>query len=126
MIDARGCLHVHARRHDLIVTGGENVYPVEVENALEACPGIEEAGVFGMPDEVWGETVVAVMVGDRAAASPQALAEHVRARLAPHKWPRRIGFVEALPHTRAGKLDRAALPALAPELEPLSYRTPAR
>jgi len=118
-IDARGCLFVHARRMDLIVTGGENVYPAEVERVLEAFPGIAAAGVFGVPDETWGQTVAAALVTD---AAPQfaALADFVRTRLAPHKRPRALCFVRQLPRTAAGKLDRLALPALAVGLQPLA------
>ena len=60
-IDARGCVFVHARRVDLIVTGGENVYPAEVERVLEEFPGVTAAGVFGVPDETWGQTVAAAL-----------------------------------------------------------------
>jgi O-succinylbenzoic acid--CoA ligase len=120
-IDARGNLHVLARRSDLIVTGGENVYPAEVEQALEALPGIAAAGVFGVPDDHWGQTVAAALVTDRAV--PEAtLFAHVDACLAPHKRPRRVCFVAKLPQTPAGKLDRRALSALAPSLRPLPSR----
>ncbi len=115
-LDARGFLHLHARRTDLIVTGGENVYPVEVERVLEACPGVEAAAVFGVADEVWGQTVAAALVTGPRPPSDETLLEHIVARLAPHKRPRRICFVPSLQHTAAGKLDRAALPALAPAL----------
>jgi O-succinylbenzoic acid--CoA ligase len=118
-IDARGCLHVHARRTDLVVTGGENVYPAEVERALEALPGIAEAGVFGVPSDEWGEEVAAALVARGAPPSDAALREHVAARLAPHKRPRRVCYVSALPHTAGGKLDRAALRELAPALRRL-------
>ncbi len=120
-IDARGCLFVHARRVDLIVTGGENVYPAEVERVLEAFPGIAAAGVFGVPDETWGQTVAAALVAQPAPA-PETLARYLCARLAPHKRPREICLVGALPQTIAGKLDRQALPALATALQPLRLR----
>ena len=118
-IDARGCLYVDARRVDLIVTGGENVYPAEVERVLEAFPGVAAAGVFGVPDETWGQTVAAALVA-RDGAQPAALAAYLGARLAPHKRPRAICFVAELPQTAAGKLDRLALPGLASALQPLS------
>lgn len=123
-IDASGCLHVHARRVDLIVTGGENVYPAEVESVLEACPGIVAAGVFGVPDETWGQVVSAALVIDGGAPGIRpdlaSLVAHLGMALAPHKRPRRISIVDALPQTAAGKLDRAALPAAAGVLCPLS------
>jgi O-succinylbenzoic acid--CoA ligase len=120
-IDARGCLFVHARRVDLIVTGGENVYPAEVERVLEEFPGVTAAGVFGVPDETWGQTVAAALVAQPAPA-PETLARYLCARLAPHKRPREICLVGALPQTTAGKLDRQALPALATALQPLRLR----
>ncbi len=119
-LDARGCLNLQARRADLIVTGGENAYPAEIERALEALPGIAAAGVFGVPDEVWGQTVAAVLVAEAAPPSDAALFDHLMKRLAPHKRPRHVCYVERLPHTTAGKLDRLALSGFAPSLRPLS------
>ncbi|MFO1324591.1 MAG: AMP-binding protein [Burkholderiales bacterium] len=116
--DAHGNLHVYARRSDLIVTGGENVYPAEVEQALEALPGIAAAGVFGVPDERWGETVAAALVADGVVPDATLFA-HVDACLAPHKRPRRVCFVDRLPSTPGGKLDRRALARLASSLRPL-------
>jgi o-succinylbenzoate---CoA ligase len=123
-IDARGCLHLHARRADLIVTGGENAYPAEIERALEAFPGIAAAGVFGVPDEAWGQTVAAALVADDAPPPDAALLEYVNARLAPHKRPRHVCYVARLPHTAAGKLDRLALPGIAVALRPLANGSP--
>ena len=120
-MDARGCLTVHARRTDLIVTGGENVYPAEVERALERCPGIAAAAVFGVPDDTWGETVAAALVfAPGAAPGDEELRAWLRTRLAPHKCPRRVCRVERLPQTAAGKLDREGLAAFAPLLRPLA------
>jgi O-succinylbenzoic acid--CoA ligase len=119
-IDARGCLHLHARRADLIVTGGENAYPAEIERALETFPGIAAAGVFGVPDEVWGHTVAAALVAVAAPPSDAALLDHLVKKLAPHKRPRHICYVDRLPHTPAGKLDRLALPGFTRSLRPLS------
>jgi O-succinylbenzoic acid--CoA ligase len=121
-LDAQGCLHLHARRADLIVTGGENVYPAEVERVIEACPGIQAAAVFGVPDETWGHTVALALVAGPHPPSDDTLIDYLGERLAPHKRPRRICFVERLPHTAADKLDRLALPALAPALRPLRAR----
>ncbi len=122
-LDARGCLTVHARRTDLIVTGGENVYPAEVERALERCPGVAAAAVFGLPDDAWGQTVAAALVVAPAGApSDDDLRAFIRARLAPHKRPRRVCRVLHLPQTAAGKLDRDGLAAFAPLLRPLDER----
>jgi O-succinylbenzoic acid--CoA ligase len=118
-LDADGNLLVHARAGDLIVSGGENVYPAEVERVLEDCPGIAAAGVFGLPDETWGQVVCAALVADGAAPASVAIADFLAPRLARHKQPRRLCFVPALPQTAGGKLDRAALPALVAMLRPL-------
>jgi O-succinylbenzoic acid--CoA ligase len=118
-LDARGALHVLGRGCDVIVTGGENVHPAEVERVLQSVPGVAAAGVFGVADDVWGETVAAALVIEGEAPSDAALVAHVDARLARYKRPRRVCIVGALPQTRAGKLDRDALRALAPALRPL-------
>lgn len=119
-LDASGCLHVRARRADLIVSGGENVYPAEVERVLEACHGVRAAAVFGVPDETWGQVVCAAFVADGAPPSDDEVTAFLEHHLARHKRPRRIAFVPALPQTAAGKLDRAALPALAGQLRALA------
>jgi O-succinylbenzoic acid--CoA ligase len=121
-IDARGCLHVHARRADLIVTGGENAYPAEIERMLETFPGIAAAGVFGLPDAAWGQTVAAALVATDRPPSDAELLEFVRRRLAPHKRPRHICYVDRLPVAPTGKLDRRGLADLARGLRPLARR----
>jgi O-succinylbenzoic acid--CoA ligase len=119
--DAEGFLHLHGRRGDLIVSGGENVYPAEVERVLEGCPGIRAAAVFGLDDPTWGQIVAGVLVAPQPPGD-EFLLDYLEARLASHKRPRRIGFVPRLPLTAAGKLDRSALPPLAPSLRPLIRR----
>jgi len=127
-IDASGRLFIDARRSDLIVTGGENVYPVEVERVLEAVSEVASACVFGVPDPVWGSTVAAAIVWRSEvdpAAADRALAGAITARLAPHKRPRSIADVSTLDFTTSGKLDRerTKLAALA-RLRPLLQRAP--
>lgn len=110
-LDADGSLHVLARRTDLIVTGGENVYPIEVEQALERCPGVLSACVFGVADEAWGQRVAAALVlapDADAGAVFRGVRALVLGQLAPHKRPRLVAQVDALAVTGAGKLDRAA------------------
>jgi O-succinylbenzoic acid--CoA ligase len=105
MLDGR--LYLASRRHDLILRGGENVYPAEIEQAIEACEGVSRAMVFGVPDEVWGQVVAAAIVLDRARpASPAALRGALAAGLAPHKRPRRVCFPDSLPQVTAEKVDR--------------------
>jgi O-succinylbenzoic acid--CoA ligase len=120
-VDARGFLHVHARRTDLIVTGGENVYPAEVERALEALPGIRAAGVFGIDSDEWGQEVAAAIVAT-TQPSDDDLAGRIAACLAAHKRPRHVCYVAELPHTAGGKLDRTALPRFAASLRLLPRR----
>jgi len=112
-LDEEGYLYVLDRRDDLIVTGGENVYPAEVEAALLAHPAVAEAGVVGMPDERWGARVVAVVrARDGAATDADALRAHCRTLLGGYKVPAEIRLVtEPLPRTASGKLRRAELRA---------------
>jgi o-succinylbenzoate---CoA ligase len=109
-IDADGLLHVEGRIKELIVTGGENVAPAEVEDVLLAHPAVADAGVTGREDEEWGEAVWAFVVL-RQDASASELIEWCRARLAPYKVPKGIELVGSLPRNAAGKLQRARLPA---------------
>lgn len=105
-IDADGLLHVDGRLKELIITGGENVAPAEVEAALLEHPAVADAGVVGRPDEDWGEAVWAFVV---LREEPGDLVEWCRARLAPYKIPKRIEVVDALPRNAAGKLLRHRL-----------------
>ncbi len=105
-IDSHGRLVVHARRGDLIISGGENIYPAEVEGALLAHPDVREAAVLPAPDERWGQVGVAYV---SATASENALRDFLRERLARYKTPARFIFLEALPRNAAGKVDRARL-----------------
>lgn len=112
--DANGHLHIVGRRSECIITGGENVFPSEVEAALEECPGVARACAFGVPDDTWGE-VVAVAIVPTGPDTLPALAEFARARLAPHRRPRLVAVVEALETNAAGKLDRRGTRELARE-----------
>jgi len=98
------------RREDLIVSGGENVYPAEVERVLAGHPAVEECGVVGLPDPLWGQVVaVAVKARTGVSVTQEELKSFCAGRLAPHKIPRRIWFVDALPRAGSGKLDRRTL-----------------
>lgn len=108
--DERGFLHLVDRTSDMIVSGGYNVYPREVEDALLDHPAVAECAVVGAPDPKWVETVCAFIVavpGRRPA--DREVGEWVRQRLAPHKAPRRIEWVESLPKSAVGKVLRREL-----------------
>jgi len=107
-IDSRGRLIVHARRTDLIVSGGENVYPAEVEAALLTHPDVKDAAVVPWPDPSVGQVGCAAVV-TRGPVGSQELDIHVRERLAGFKAPRRYVFLLELPRAESGKLDRVAL-----------------
>jgi long-chain acyl-CoA synthetase len=101
-----GFLFIDSRRDDLIISGGVNVYPAEVENVLSALAGVQDVAVFGVPDERWGQRVCAAVVGDVPA---DAVVEHARAHLAPYKCPKDVYPVDDLPRTGTGKVRRSEL-----------------
>ena len=107
-LDEAGYLTISDRRDDLIVTGGENVYPAEVEAALSSHPQVGEAAVIGVADARWGAVVTALVVPARnEVPTTEQLTEHLRSTLAGYKVPRRFGFAsEPLPRTASGKLQR--------------------
>ncbi len=104
--DADGDLWILTRRADLIVSGGENIYPEEVERALMKHPSVSEACVVGVPDDEWGQIVAAAVVL-REPCKGEELIQFLHEQVAGYKVPRRIVFVESLPHTASGKLKRA-------------------
>ena len=107
-MDADGDLFILQRRVDLIVSGGENVYPAEVETALRGHPAVAEALVFGLPDAAWGQRVAALIeLKPGAAADADRLQTFARERLAGYKIPRQIAFGE-IPRSAAGKIRRSA------------------
>ena len=109
-----GSYTVTGRSSDLIISGGENIHPLEIEAALCEHSAVAECAAFGLADARWGEAVtVAVVLRADAALSEDAVREHLAGRLARFKLPRRVFFVEALPKTALGKLQRAALKTLA-------------
>jgi acyl-CoA synthetase (AMP-forming)/AMP-acid ligase II len=105
-LDEDGYLFLDGRRDDLVISGGVNVYPAEVEAALADVPGVEEVAVFGAPDERWGQRVCAAVVG---LARPEDVVAAARARLAAYKCPKDVYRVAELPRTSTGKLRRTAL-----------------
>ena len=112
VLDGEGRLTVLSRRADLIVCGGENVYPAEIEAVLAAHPAVREAAVAGMPDARWGQVPAALVVLRGEGPLPEDLEAFCRARLAGFKVPRRFLRTPELPRNALGKVDRAALRAL--------------
>jgi long-chain acyl-CoA synthetase len=98
------------RKIDLIVSGGENVYPVEVENVISAHPNVLEVAVIGVPDDNWGEAVKAIVVARKGAQiSPTEIIEFCRDKIARFKTPKSIDFAGALPRTPSGKVKKTEL-----------------
>jgi len=105
-LDANGYLYLDGRREDLIITGGVNVYPAEVEQVLLQLPGVEEVAVYGVPHEEWGQSVAAAVVG---SATVTELQDWASTRLAPPKRPKAWQLMDSLPHTSTGKIRRREL-----------------
>ncbi len=109
-LDVEGYLYIVDRRTDLIISGGENIYPAEVEAVLLAHPQIEEAGVIGLQDERWGQIVVAgVKLRPNSYLTEKEIIEWCVTRLAKYKVPKQVKFLESLPRNAAGKLVRRQL-----------------
>ena len=104
-VDGDGYLYLHDRKKDMIVSGGENVYPTEVENVLMTHPAVDDVAVIGVPDETWGEAVKAVVVAAAGTAPTEAeLIAYARERLGGFKLPKSVDFAEVLPRNPSGKL----------------------
>lgn len=113
-VDADGYVYLDGRREDLVISGGVNVYPAEVESALAGCPGVEDVAVFGLPDPRWGQRVCAAVVGPADDSSIRAWASQ---HLAPAKRPKQYVHLDALPRTSTGKVRRLELPDVVPREE---------
>ncbi len=112
-VDAQGYFFYQARTDDMIISAGYNIAGPEVEGVLLEHPAVAECGVVGLPDEERGQVVSAFVVLREGSAGDDALVkelqEWVKARIAPYKYPRRVTFVDALPRTQTGKLQRFRL-----------------
>jgi fatty-acyl-CoA synthase len=109
-MDERGYCRIGGRLKDMIIRGGENIYPREVEQVLFAHPAVAEVAVVGTPDPVWGEQVAAfIRPMPETVVTEEELAEYVRLHLAPHKAPRVWRFVERFPLTASGKIQKYVL-----------------
>jgi long-chain acyl-CoA synthetase len=109
-VDDEGYIFIVDRKKDMIITGGENVYSTEVENALYRHPAVLEAAVIGIPDPHWGERVHAVVVlKEGETIDQQALADFCRQHIAGYKIPRSVELVDALPKTGSGKIQKSVI-----------------
>ena len=109
-IDEEGFLYVTGRGSEVIVTGGENVMPAEVEAVLISHPAVADAAVVGRPDPEWQEAVCALVVRGTAEVTEEDLRSHCQSSLASYKVPKQVDFVDSLPRTASGKLLRGQLP----------------
>jgi long-chain acyl-CoA synthetase len=109
-VDEDGYFFIVDRKKDLIIRGGYNVYPREVEEVLYEHPAVAEAAVIGVPDDDLGERVVAFVVAAGTPPGERELADHVAGLLAPHKRPREVRFTDALPRNDMGKVVKKRLP----------------
>ncbi len=117
--DAEGFFTIVGRRKDMFISGGENVYPVEIESVLATHPAVSQAAVVGVPDEKWGEVGHAFgVLKPGAAADAGALVEHVRGKLARYKVPKQVTVVDAMPLSAAGKILKPELRKWAVEGRP--------
>ena len=109
-LDESGRLFVVGRDDEMIVSGGENVYPIEVEKTLSTHPDVAEASVLGVEDEKYGQRLVGfVVLQPGASAQPESLKQHVRDHLANYKVPRDITIIDELPRSNTGKILRREL-----------------
>ena len=105
--DADGFLYIVDRKKDMVVSGGFNVFTTEVEAAITELPEVRECAVIGIPHEKWGEQVHAIVVADGIDAA--AIIAHAKARLGGVKAPKSVQFIDSIPRTAAGKMDKKAL-----------------
>lgn len=108
-INQDGYVYLDGRQGDLIITGGVNVYPAEIERVLSNLPGVDTVIAFGMPDNKWGQRVCVAVVG---SASKADIRDYAREQLSGPKRPKDIFLVDSLPVTHSGKVDRSAVPTL--------------
>ena len=104
-VDADGYLYIADRVNDMVISGGENIYPAEVENVLMSHPGVADVAVIGVPDDRWGETVKAVVVrAEGADVSEHDIVDYCRGRLARYKCPTSVDWIDVLPRNPTGKI----------------------
>ena len=111
-MDDDGYVYVQDRIKDMIVSGGENIYPAEVESALHGLEGIADVAVIGVPDDKWGEAVKAcVVLKPGASLTPEQIIAFARERIAGYKVPKSVDFLDVLPRNPSGKILKRELRA---------------
>jgi O-succinylbenzoate-CoA ligase len=108
-IDDEGYLYIKDRLKDMIISGGENIYPAEIESVIIGIPGVSEVAVIGLTDEKWGEIACAIVVADQSEVSEQQIVDFCGTRLARYKLPKKVIFAEAIPHNPTGKVLKRVL-----------------
>jgi acyl-CoA synthetase (AMP-forming)/AMP-acid ligase II len=108
-IDDEGYLYIKDRLKDMIISGGENIYPAEIESVIIGITGVSEVAVIGLPDEKWGEIACAIVVADQSEVSEQQIVEFCGTRLARYKLPKKVIFAEAIPRNPTGKILKRVL-----------------
>jgi long-chain acyl-CoA synthetase len=109
-LDGDGYLFLNDRSRDMVISGGVNIYPAEIEAALHTMPGVQDCAVFGIPDDEYGERIAAVIEPrPDARLTPDAVLAHLRPRLAGYKLPSRIDFRTDLPREDSGKIFKRKL-----------------
>jgi acyl-CoA synthetase (AMP-forming)/AMP-acid ligase II len=114
-IDADGFIYIQDRKKDMIITGGENVYPAEIENAILCHEHVREVAVIGMASAKWGESPLAIVVRKDAALDEATVIEHCKGKLARYKVPKAVRFVDEIPRNPAGKILKRVLRDRFPE-----------
>jgi fatty-acyl-CoA synthase len=107
--DEEGYFYIVGRSKEMIISGGENIYPSEIEDVISSVPGVAECAVVGQSDEYWGEIVSAYVVRSKPDLSEEAITEICVEQLARYKRPRMVTFIDALPRNAAGKVMRRLL-----------------
>jgi acyl-CoA synthetase (AMP-forming)/AMP-acid ligase II len=108
-IDEEGFIFIKDRIKDMIISGGENIYPAEIENVIISHPAVGEVAVIGLPDEKWGEIACAVVVADQAVVGEEEIIQLCAQKLSRYKLPKRVHYVEVLPRNPAGKVLKRVL-----------------
>ena len=109
-LDEEGYLYIHDRVKDMIISGGENVYPAEVENAIYSHPAVADVAVVGVPDEKWGEAIKAFVVAKEGVeVKPEDIIVFSKTQIASFKCPKTVDFIDVLPRNPSGKILRREL-----------------